>query len=53
MTVTLSYNEHSKINDFGLIMLVSQHLEAWDRLFINNISSKLPTLDYVLERLFD
>ena len=53
MTVTLSYNEHSKINDFALIMLVSQHLEAWNRLFINNISSKLPTLDYVLERLFD
>ncbi len=52
-TVTISYNENSKIDNFALIMLVSQHLEAWSKIFTDNNSLELPTVEFVLKRLFD
>ena len=51
--VSISYNEESRIDDFAIIMLVSQHLEAWRILFAEDKSKSLPSLEYVLEQLFD
>jgi|TARA_B110000438_G_C15593954_1_gene555094 shikimate 5-dehydrogenase len=51
--VSISYNETSKMDDFAIIMLVSQHLEAWELLFTDKTLQPLPSLDYVLKRLHD
>lgn len=51
--VSISYNEYSKIDDFAVIMLAAQHLEAWKRFFLHENVEKLPPLSYILERLFD
>ena len=51
--VSISYNEESSIDDFAIIMLVSQHLEAWRILFAEDKSKSLPSIEYVLEQLFD
>ncbi|MBT4794296.1 MAG: hypothetical protein HON69_03935 [Euryarchaeota archaeon] len=53
MDVSISYNEYSKIDDFAVIMLASQHLEAWKRFFLYENIEKLPNLSYILEKLFD
>jgi hypothetical protein len=47
----ISYNEDSKINNFAVIMVVAQHLEAWKRFFLNNSLQELPTLNDILEKL--
>jgi hypothetical protein len=51
--VSISYNEYSKIDDFAVIMLAAQHLEAWKRFFLYENIEELPPLSYILERLFD
>jgi hypothetical protein len=51
--VSISYNEYSKIDDFAVIMLAAQHLEAWKRFFLHENIEELPPLSYILERLFD
>ena len=51
--VSISYNEESSADDFAIIMLVSQHLEAWRILFAKDKSKYLPSIEYVLEQLFD
>jgi len=51
--VSISYNEGSDRDDFAIIMIISQHLEAWKILFAKEKSKTLPSLDYILEKLFD
>ena len=51
--VSISYNAESSADDFAIIMLVSQHLEAWRILFAKDKSKYLPSIEYVLEQLFD
>ena len=41
------------IDDFAVIMLAAQHLEAWKRFFLYENIEELPPLSYILERLFD
>ncbi len=53
MILPLTYNQHSTKDDFGLIMLVSQHLNAWRNLFLQHEELELPTIKYVLDCLFD
>ena len=50
--VSISYGEEASKNDFAVIMVAAQHLEAWKRLFVPDQESKLPSLDSVLRDLF-
>ena len=50
--VSISYGEEASKNDFAVIMVAAQHLEAWRRLFAPDQESKLPTLDSLLRCLF-
>ena len=50
--VSISYGEEASKNDFAVIMVAAQHLEAWKRIFVPDQESKLPSLDSVLRDLF-
>ncbi|MED5231227.1 MAG: hypothetical protein VYB30_02505 [Candidatus Thermoplasmatota archaeon] len=50
--VSISYGEDATVDDFAVIMVAAQHLEAWKRLFAPDQESKLPTLDSLLRCLF-
>ena len=50
--VSISYGEDATADDFAVIMVAAQHLEAWKRLFAPDQESKLPTLDSLLRCLF-
>jgi len=49
--VSISYGENWKIDDFAVIMIAAQHLEAWKKLFFPNKINKLPSLAELLELL--
>ena len=49
--VSVSYGESPSIEDFSIIMLVAQHLEAWKVLFAPQRSYDLPSIKSVLETL--
>ena len=46
--LSISYSEDSSTDDFGVMMVVAQHLEAWRSLFAPEMSADLPTLSEVL-----
>ena len=46
------YGEDATADDFAVIMVAAQHLEAWKLLFTTDQESKLPTLDSLLRSLF-
>ncbi len=50
--VSISYGDGATVDDFAVIMVAAQHLEAWKRLFTPDQESKLPTLDSLLRCLF-
>ena len=50
--LSISYGEEASKNDFAVIMVAAQHLEAWKRLFVPDQESKLPSLESVLRDLF-
>ena len=49
--VSISYGEEWKIDDFAVIMVAAQHLEAWKKLFAPEIIDKLPEISQVLDQL--
>ena len=49
--VSISYDEDWKIDDFAVIMVAAQHLEAWKKLFSPNKIERLPSLVELLELL--
>ena len=49
--VSISYGEEWKIDDFAVIMVAAQHLEAWKKLFAPEIMDKLPKISQVLDQL--
>ena len=49
--VSISYNENSSKEDFAVIMVAAQHLEAWGSLFAPSRKEYLPCLDEVLSIL--
>jgi len=51
--VSISYGKNWKIDDFAIIMVAAQHLEAWKKLFSPNNIAKLPTLVELLKLLDD
>ena len=51
MQVSISYNESSSKEDFAIIMLAAQHLEAWHSLFASKADKKIPSLEDVMSHL--
>ena len=49
--VSVSYSEGESPEEFAVIMLAAQHLEAWRTLFAPSRDSELPDLGEVLSRL--
>ena len=49
--VSISYGGNWKIDDFAVIMVAAQHLEAWKKLFYPNKVDQLPSLVELLELL--
>ena len=49
--VSISYGEEASKNDFAVIMVVAQHLEAWKRIFAPERIEEIPNLGYVLTQL--
>ena len=48
---TISYNRDYYREDFAIIMLVAQHLEAWKTLFLTENIGNIPSIDYILNKL--
>ena len=48
---TISYNRDYYKEDFAIIMLVAQHLEAWKIFFLPENIGNFPSIDYVLNKL--
>ena len=49
--VSISYGEEVSKNDFAVIMVAAQHLEAWKRIFASERIEEIPSLGYVLNQL--
>ena len=49
--VSISYGEDATADDFAVIMVAAQHLEAWKRLFAPKRVNDIPSLDDVLAQL--
>ena len=49
--VSISYGDDATTDDFAVIMVAAQHLEAWKRLFAPEIREEIPSLDDLLARL--
>ena len=49
--VSISYGEEASKNDFAVIMVAAQHLEAWRRIFAPEKIEEIPSLGYVLNQL--
>ena len=49
--VSISYGEEASKNDFAVIMVAAQHLEAWKRIFAPERIEEIPSLGYVLNQL--
>ena len=47
--VSISYGEDATVEDFAVIMLAAQHLEAWKRLFAPEKKDEMPSLSEILE----
>lgn len=50
--LSISYGESSSVDEFGIVMLVAQHLEAWKTIFSPDQTELLPSLDSLLIDLF-
>ena len=49
--VSISYGEEVSKDDFAVIMVAAQHLEAWKRIFTPERIEEIPSLGYVLNQL--
>ncbi len=47
----ISYDENYNNDDFAIIMLVAQHLEAWKIMISDEFKERLPTIKQVLSKL--
>ena len=44
-------DEEYEVDDFAIIMLAAQHLEAWRNFYLPNRKNDLPSLEKVLQEL--
>ena len=49
--VSISYGDGASTEEFAVIMVVAQHLEAWKLLFAPNRVDELPSLSLLLQKL--
>ena len=49
--VNISYKEDYSIDDFAIIMLAAQHLEAWRNFYLPSRKNDLPRLEKILHEL--
>jgi len=49
--VSISYGEGATADDFAVIMVAAQHLEAWKHLYAPERAADLPSLSLLLDRL--
>ena len=49
--VSISYGEEASKNDFAVIMVAAQHLEAWKIIFAPERIEEIPSLGHVLNQL--
>ena len=49
--VSISYGDDWQIDEFAVIMVAAQHLEAWKRLYTPSFADSLPSLESVLKDL--
>ena len=47
----ISYDENYNNDDFAIIMLVAQHLEAWKIMVSDDFKERLPSIKQVLSKL--
>ena len=47
--VSISYGEDATVDDFAVIMVAAQHLEAWKRLFAPEKKDEMPSLSEILK----
>ena len=50
--VSISYGDGATVDEFGVIMVTAQHLEAWKLLFAPERVGELPSLSLLLENLY-
>ena len=51
MQVSISYGDGASIDEFAVIMVAAQHLEAWKEIFAPERAAELPSLSLLLERI--
>jgi len=51
LQVSISYGEGASSDEFAVIMVVAQHLEAWKILYAPELSNKFPSISEILELL--
>ena len=51
MQVSISYGDGASIDEFAVIMVAAQHLEAWKGIFAPERAAELPSLSLLLERI--
>jgi len=49
--VSISYGDDASYDEFAVIMVAAQHLEAWKHLYAPERAADLPSLSHLLERL--
>lgn len=49
--VSISYGDGATADDFAVIMVTAQHLEAWKHLYAPERAADLPSLSLLLDRL--
>jgi hypothetical protein len=51
MQVSISYGDGALSDDFAVIMVTAQHIEAWKLLFAPSREEEMPSLEEVLSAL--
>ena len=51
MQVSISYGRYTPSEDFAVVMVAAQHLEAWKSLFAPSKGEEMPSLQEVLSVL--
>ena len=49
--VSISYGDGADTNEFAVVMVAAQHLEAWKSIFAPERAAELPSLSLLLERI--
>ena len=49
--VSISYGDGASTDEFAVIMVAAQHLEAWKSIFAPELAAELPSLSLLLERI--